>query len=179
MPQASSSHSRAWYLRSASKPVLKNIAPDAAGAIGAVAGLEPRLNHRDELGVMYLAGACRTVEPEVEAGARDNKDLTQPTDWPDMAVLGDAGEPHIASRAKKAAAFFRMSRSAQRRATSVFSAAISAKSAQSCPFPGTLWQGLQSGPAWSGVARSPPHRGLWPPAPPQLLDPSPALRRKS
>lgn len=85
---------------------------------------------------MDLAGAGRAVEPSIEAGTHNIQHVTQLADRPDVAVFGDEGEPHFASRAKKAAAFFKMSRSARRRATFFFSTAISAKSARICPFPG-------------------------------------------
>jgi hypothetical protein len=39
----------------------------------------------------------------VEARPRDLQHFAQPADGPDMAMLGDEGEPHVASRAKKAA----------------------------------------------------------------------------
>jgi hypothetical protein len=59
-----------------------------------------------------------------------------------VAVFGDEGEPNITSRAKKAAAFLRMSRSARRRATSFFRAAISTRSARICQFPGKAAAGV-------------------------------------
>lgn len=51
---------------------------------------------------MDLAGAGRTVEPGVEAGARNLQRLAEPTDWPNVTVLGNEGKSHVAWRAKKA-----------------------------------------------------------------------------
>jgi hypothetical protein len=51
----------------AGQPVPKNIAPDAAGAIGPVAGLEARLHRGDEVSVPDLEGVSWAVEPGREA----------------------------------------------------------------------------------------------------------------
>lgn len=58
-------------MKPAGKPFVENIAPDAACAMGPVAGHETRLDRCDELRVMDLAGAGRAVEPGVDAGPRD------------------------------------------------------------------------------------------------------------
>lgn len=121
-----------------------------------------------------VAYGVGTAEPGMEAGPRDLQNLAEPADRPDVAVFGDEGESHIASRAKKAAAFFRMSRSARSRATSFFKAAISDRSARICPFPGNAAAGLRSVPASSGAARSAQHRDHGPPALPQRHGPLPA-----
>ena len=113
-------------VKPAGQAIFKDIPPDAARAIGPVASLEARLDRCDELGVVDLAGAGRAVEPGVEARTRDFQHLAEPTDRPDMSMSDNEGEPHIASHAKKAAAFLRMSRSARSRTTSFFKAAISA-----------------------------------------------------
>ena len=90
-------------VKPAGKPLHKNIAPDAAGATGPVAGLEARLDRRDELCVIDLAEAGRAVEPGVQARPRDIQHLTQPADRSDVTMSGDKGEPHITSLAKKSA----------------------------------------------------------------------------
>lgn len=70
-PRGVQSHPPFDPMQPASKPVFQNIAPTAARAIGPVAGLEARLDRRDELGVLDLADAARAVEPGMEAGTRD------------------------------------------------------------------------------------------------------------
>lgn len=50
---------------------------------------------------MDLASAGRAKELGMEARARDLQHLAEPADRPDMAVFGNEGEPHIASRTKK------------------------------------------------------------------------------
>lgn len=62
-------------MKPAVKPFLENIAPDAARAIGPVAGLEARLDRRDELGVRDLTGAGWPVEPGVEARSETSRAL--------------------------------------------------------------------------------------------------------
>lgn len=93
-------------MKPAGQSFFQHIPPEAACAIGPVAGLETRLDCRDELGVMDLADADRTAEPGVKSRTGHSQDLAQPADGPDVAVLGDDGEPHITSRAKKSATLF-------------------------------------------------------------------------
>jgi hypothetical protein len=62
-------------MKTKGQALFKNIAPDAAGAIGPVAGLEARRDCRDELGVLDLARAGRAVEPGIEARSRDLQNL--------------------------------------------------------------------------------------------------------
>jgi hypothetical protein len=56
-------------------------------------------------GVMDLASADRAVEPGMETRMRNVQVFAKPTDGPIVVVLGDEGEPHIASRAKKSCRF--------------------------------------------------------------------------
>jgi hypothetical protein len=90
-------------VKATGQPFLQHIAPDAAGTIGPVAGLETRLDRRDDLGVLDLAGAGRAVEPSMGARARYIQNFAEPADGPDVTMLCNEGEPHIASLAKKAA----------------------------------------------------------------------------
>jgi hypothetical protein len=90
------------------------------GELGQVADLAGRLDRRDELCVFNLAGAGRPGEASMEARARYIQNFAEPADWPDVTMLCNEGEPHIASRAKKAVAFFRKSGSTRRPATSFF-----------------------------------------------------------
>ena len=57
-------------VKPACQRLFQNIAPDAARAIGPVAGLEACLDRHHELGIMDLSGAARTIELGVEAGPR-------------------------------------------------------------------------------------------------------------
>lgn len=83
---------------------------------------------------MERARAGRVVEPSEEVQTRDLQRLAEPADRPDVAVFGE--KTNLASPpARKAAAFFRISRSAWSRATSFFKAEILARSAQQ-PVPG-------------------------------------------
>jgi hypothetical protein len=66
--------------------------------------------------------AERAVQPRVKARAGNLQNRAHPADWPDMAMLSYEGEPHVASLAKNAAAFFRMSRHSQgKQSTGLFS----------------------------------------------------------
>ena len=85
--------SRSIRVKPACQRLFQDIAPDAARAIGPVAGLEACLNRHHHLGVMDLAGAGRTIEPGVKAGPRHIQRFVQPTDGPDEAVIRDEGEP--------------------------------------------------------------------------------------
>ena len=155
-------------MKPAGQPVFQDIALDAAGAIGPIAGLEARLDRCDELGVMVLAGAGRTVQPGMEARSRHVQHVAQPADEPDVAVFGDEGEPQVASRAKKAAAFFRMSRFARSRAfarllgplaqpRSVFLQGRNlGRSAGICPFPGNAVAGVAASGRSSNQCQSGP-----------------------
>lgn len=83
---------------------------------------------------MERARAGRVVEPSEEVQTRDLQRLAEPADRPDVAVFGE--KTNLTSPpARKAAAFFRMSRSAWSRVTSFFKAEILARSAQ-LPVPG-------------------------------------------
>lgn len=46
---------------------------------------------------MDLVGAGRTIEPGMEARPRHVQHVAKPADGPDVAVLGDEGEPHVHS----------------------------------------------------------------------------------
>lgn len=74
-------------------------------------------------------------------------------------------ESVISPRAKKAAAFFRMSGSGRKQTTSSLKIAISARSARNCPLPGKAAAGVRSFPASSGRTRSPSHQGPRPALP--------------
>ena len=54
-------------VKPAGQSVLKHVTPNAAGAIGAIAGLETLVDGCDELRIMDLARAVRAVEPCVKA----------------------------------------------------------------------------------------------------------------
>ena len=129
-PQDIDPHQPFDQVKSADQSFLQDIAPDAMRAIGPISCLEARLDHGDKLGVITLAGGGRAGQPSMEAGPSDIQNLAEPGDRADVTVFGNEGEPHINAREKKAAAFFRISRSARSRAIFFFSAAISARSAR-------------------------------------------------
>lgn len=89
-------------MKAAGQPFLQIITPEAAGTIGLVAGLEACLGRQDAHCVFGLAGAGRQGEPSVEARARYIQNVAEPADGPDVTMLCNAGEPHIAPRAEKA-----------------------------------------------------------------------------
>jgi hypothetical protein len=66
-PQGVDPHQPFDPVKSAGQPLFQDIAPNAARAVAPVAGPEACLGRRDALGVMDLAGAGRTLEPDVEA----------------------------------------------------------------------------------------------------------------
>ena len=74
-PQGIAPHQPFDPVKAAGQAFFKNIAPHAAGAIGPVAGLETRLDCRDELGVLDLAGAGRAIEPSMETRPRNLQNL--------------------------------------------------------------------------------------------------------
>jgi hypothetical protein len=82
-PEGIEAHQPRDPVKPAGKPLLKTIAPDAAGAIGLVAGLEARLDRRDELCVIDLAEGGRAVgragqawKPERETSSTSCNRLT-------------------------------------------------------------------------------------------------------
>ncbi len=91
--------------------------------------------------VLLCPPARAPIEPGMEARAGDIQRFAQPRHRPDAPVLRDEGEPHVASLAKKAAAFFRMSRSAFSFATSRGSRSISSCSGFTWPWPGNACDG--------------------------------------
>ncbi|VDC33281.1 hypothetical protein XINFAN_03733 [Pseudogemmobacter humi] len=156
----------------------QDIAPDAAGATGAVADPEARPDRCDALRIMDLAGAGWAAEPGMKAGPRSLRNLAEPADRPDVAVFGDEGEPHILSadrsnqwrnqpqtRAKKAAAFFEACH-APRAAGRPLSSEPKSRPDRpaSARSRGKLWPGLWSVPASTDPTRSPQRQGHGPPA---------------
>src|SRR5690606_31570424 len=131
-------------MQAAGQALGQYVVPDAAGTIGAVAALETPVDRRHQRLVVPGAGAGAAVEPGMEARAGDIQSVAQPCHRPDVPVLRDKGEPHITSLAKKAAAFFRMSRSAFSFATSLRSRSISSCSGFICPWPGKACCGSEA-----------------------------------
>jgi hypothetical protein len=78
-PEGIEAHQPRDAVKPASKPLLKTIAPDAASAIGPVAGLEARLDRRDELCIVDLAEGGRAVgrawKPERETSSTSHNRL--------------------------------------------------------------------------------------------------------
>lgn len=135
-------------MKAADQAFLKNVTPDAAGPLGLVAGHEPRLDRRDETGVLNLVRVGRAGEPSREARPGHIQPFAQRVDGPDVAVFGPsrqhaAHEPAVqrikanliapatrenalhmvlAPMANQDLTFFRMSRSAGKCATSFFKA---------------------------------------------------------
>src|SRR5206468_10361545 len=77
-----------------------------------------------------------TLHPGVEAAGRDAEDATEPSDRVVGLLRGDEPEPahRVVSLAKKAAAFFRISRPSRSTRTSLPSRASSSRSAVVNPF---------------------------------------------
>jgi hypothetical protein len=69
-------HQQLYPVQAARKPVLEHVAPDTAGAIGAVAGPEAFDDGADELRVEGRADADRALEPGVKARPRDAQNRT-------------------------------------------------------------------------------------------------------
>src|SRR5690606_20245726 len=123
-------------MKAAGETLGQHVVPDTASSVGSVAALEAAIDRRHQNLIVPGASAGAAVEPGMEARAGDIQRLAQPCHRPDVPVLRDESEPHIASLAKKAAAFFRMSRSAFSFATSLRSRSISCCSGFICPWPG-------------------------------------------
>src|SRR5262245_3589031 len=88
-------------------------APVALPALGV-----DRRDLKAQPGVGLRAWPRRPRLPGVESGARHVKSATEQPHWEGGLLPGDEGEPHAFSFAKKAVAFFRMSRSIRRVRTS-------------------------------------------------------------
>src|SRR5262249_51286487 len=116
----------------------------AGGQLGvearaAVAGLGLGVDGPDlheESVLPLLAGAAGALPPGVGAGGGNGPRFTEQTDRPPVLVLVDEAEGHVASLAKNAAAFFRMSRSASRRLFSARRRRSSSSTAEGLPWPG-------------------------------------------
>src|SRR5205823_6263898 len=116
-------------------------------ARAAVAGLElgmDRPDLDDQGRAALLAGTGGPCAPGVVAGGRDFEGFAQQSHRPLVAVLVDEAEGHVASLAKNAAAFFRMSRSARRRLLSARRRRFSSSKGESLPWPGKAWSPLAS-----------------------------------
>src|SRR5205085_12454248 len=118
-------------------------------ARAAVACLELGMDRPDlpKQGVVpLLAGAGGAVAPGVVASGRNVERVAQHADRPLALVFVDEAEGHIASRAKSAVAFFRMSRSARSRRFSARRRRNSSSKGGSLPWPGKAW------PPWASTA---------------------------
>src|SRR5437660_5912785 len=116
-------------------------------AWAAVAGLDlgmDGLDHDDQgLPPLPLA-AARSLPPSIVASGGNLQRLAQQADRPPVLVLVDEAEGHIASLAKNAAAFFRMSRSAKSRLFSARRRRFSSSKGESFPQPGKACSPLSS-----------------------------------
>src|SRR5947209_2487307 len=93
------------------------------------------LDHDDQgLPPLPLA-AARSLPPSIVASGGNLQRLAQQADRPPVLVLVDEAEGHIASLAKNAAAFFRMSRSAKSRLFSARRRRFSSSKGESFPQP--------------------------------------------
>src|SRR5262249_11524475 len=88
--------------------------------------------------------AAGPLPPGVVAGRGDLQRLTEQADGPVVLVLVDEAEGHVASLAKNAAAFFRMSRSASSRLFSSRSRRFSSSRGERFPCPGKACSPLVS-----------------------------------
>jgi hypothetical protein len=99
--------------------LIDEIAVHARAAIGAVRQREGRPDMRQIDHVLLLAQAGRTFLPREEAALADPEDAAHPADREAGLLRFDEAEGHrLPSFAKKAAAFFKMSRSCFRTAFS-------------------------------------------------------------
>src|SRR6202012_2952574 len=103
----------------------QQVVPHPPGAIGSIAGEEAGASLRAQLFIAPAALTARPCQPGIEPTPRDTERLAQPSRGPDPPVLRNESELHLASLAKYAAAFFRMSLSAFSLITSRLSGAIS------------------------------------------------------
>src|ERR1035438_5482467 len=87
-----------------------------------------RADRRRQLYINARPFALRPFPPGVISGTRHLKGLAQPRQGPDILALGDRREPHVGSLTKNPMVFFRISRSALTRISSLFSRATSASS---------------------------------------------------
>src|SRR5262245_62159861 len=116
-----------------------------AGA--AVAGLDLGVDGPDlhqESVVALLLGAWGPLPPGVVAGGADTQCLAEQADRPAVLVPVDEAVGHVASRAKNAAAFFRMSRSASSRLFWARRRRPSSSRGERWPWPGKACSPLSS-----------------------------------
>lgn len=154
-PQGIDPHQPFDPVQAAGKPLFQQIVPDAASPVGPVAGLEARLDCRDKLGAMDLAGADRTIErsqawkPDRETSSTSHSQLTGQM-WRCLAMKANLMSPlarkKLLSSGCHAPPGAGRSRVCSNRWRSpahlVFSAAIWARSARICPFPGNAVTGV-------------------------------------
>src|SRR4051794_29695679 len=108
----------------------------------AVAGLDLAMDGLDRYDQGALPGrpdALRPPPPVVVAARGDAQDPAHQPDRPSLAVAFDEVVPHDDSLAKKAVAFFRMSRSIVSRLFSARSRRNSSSIAGGLPLPGKAW----------------------------------------
>src|SRR5262249_11060048 len=119
-------------------------------ARAAVTGLDlavdgPDLDHQAV--TPLLASAGRAPPPGVVAGGGDLQRVAEQAHGPSAFVFLNGAEGHVSSRAKNAAAFFRMSRSARSRWFSARRRRFSSSKGESLPWPGKACSPL-SWKAW-------------------------------
>src|SRR5437867_722086 len=108
-------------------------------AWAAVAGLDLGVddsNFHEESVVPLFLGAAGALPPGVVAGGGNLQRFTEQADGPPVLVLVDEAVRHVASLAKNAAAFFRMSRSASSRLFSARRRWTSSSKGERLPWPG-------------------------------------------
>src|SRR5262249_28018886 len=108
-------------------------------ARAAVAGLDRGVDRPDfhaESVVPLLLGAAGALPPGVVAGGRDLQRRAKQPDGPAVHVRVDEAVGHVASLAKNAVAFFRMSRSASSRLFAARRRWTSSSRGESWPLPG-------------------------------------------
>src|SRR5215212_7337493 len=129
--QAASAHGPRHPPAADPDAVLAQLGVDAGAAVGPPARLEDRGDPPGEAGILARAAAGAPAQPGVEAARRDAREPAQHPHRGGRALGGDEAEPHdgTASRAKKAAARFRISLSCSSRLFSRRSRASSAASA--------------------------------------------------
>src|SRR3974390_2171833 len=123
-------------MQTARQSLRQQVPPYAPGAIGPIARQEAGAHLHTKRFVAPAALTARSCQPGIEATPRDTERPAHPVHGPDSPVLRNEGELHVVSFAKKAAAFFRMSRSAFSFATSRLRRTISSCSGFIWPLPG-------------------------------------------
>ena len=119
----------------AGEAALLQGAPEFHGAVGGAALLMHGLEVDEQAAILPSVATLRPLPPRIVAAAREAQDPAEAPHRIHPGLLTHEGRPHSDSRAKKATAFFRMSRSCVTCASARFTRVSSSSAARRGPEP--------------------------------------------